>query len=70
MFDEIIFTHDKWKADVDILIDDSPDKLREFKEKSINNGNPICYKQTWNTECQKSMMSIDRLSDIIGKVFG
>jgi len=70
MFDKIIFTHDKWKADVDVLIDDSPDKLREFKEKSVNNGHPICMKQTWNTKCQKSMMSIDRLSDLIGNLFG
>ena len=30
MFDEYIFTHDKWKADVDVLIDDSPKNLREF----------------------------------------
>ena len=69
-FDEIHFTHHKWSRDVDILIDDSPKKLNEFKEKSIVGGNPVCFKQTWNTECQKTMMSIDRLSDIIGKVFG
>ena len=70
MFNEVIFTHDKWKADVDVLVDDSPDKLKEFKEKSVNNGNPICMKQTWNTKCQTSMMSIDRLSDLIGNCFG
>ena len=69
-FDKIIFTHDKWKADVDVLIDDSPDKMREFKEKSINNGHPICYRQTWNTKCHKKYMSIDRLSDLIGNCFG
>ena len=69
-FDKIIFTHDKWKADVDVLVDDSPDKMKEFKEKSVNNGNPICMKQTWNTKCQTSMMSIDRLSDLIGRCFG
>jgi 5'(3')-deoxyribonucleotidase len=69
-FDEIIFTHDKWKADVDILVDDSPDKMNEFKEKSINNGHPICYKQTWNTKCHTKYMSIDRLSDLIGNCFG
>ena len=69
-FDEIIFTHDKWKADVDVLIDDSPDKLREFKEQSINNGVPICYKQTWNTKCQETMISIDRLSDLMTKCYG
>ena len=70
IFDEIIFTHDKWKADVDVLVDDSPDKMNEFKEKSINNGHPICYKQTWNTKCQTKYMSIDRLSDLIGNCFG
>ena len=70
MFDEYIFTHDKWKADVDVLIDDSPKNLREFKKKSINDGQPICYKQTWNPECQKKYMTIDKLSDIMTRVFG
>ncbi len=69
-FEEIIFTHDKWKADVDVLVDDSPDKLREFKEKSINNGVPICYKQTWNKGCQKKMITINRLSDLMITCFG
>ena len=68
-FDEIIFTHKKHFANVDILIDDSPAKLSIFKKKSVNNGSPICFKQTWNVKSQKSNMSIDRLSDIIGKVF-
>jgi hypothetical protein len=27
-------------------------------------------KQAWNQDCQTKYMSIDRLSDIIGKVFG
>jgi len=70
MFDEIIFTHDKWSADVDVLIDDSPSKLKKFKDRSVAYGNPICMKQTWNTECQKKYMSIDRLSDIMTRVFG
>ena len=70
MFDEVHYTKEKWSVDVDVLIDDSPEKLNEIKEKSVNNGNPICYKQTWNTKCQTSMMSIDRLSDIMGRVFG
>jgi 5'(3')-deoxyribonucleotidase len=69
-FDEIIFTHKKHLADVDILIDDSPSKLFRFKKQSINDGSPICVKQTWNTECHTKMMTIDRLSDVIGKVFG
>ena len=41
-----------------------------FKKQSINDGSPICVKQTWNTECHTKMMTIDRLSDIIDKVFG
>ena len=69
-FDEIIFTHKKHLADVDVLIDDSPSKLFRFKKQSVNDGSPICVKQTWNTECHTKMMTIDRLSDIIGKVFG
>ena len=69
-FDEIIFTHDKWKADVDVLVDDSPKNMNKFAKKSINNGHPICYKQTWNTKCQTKYMSIDRLSDLIGNCFG
>ena len=69
-FKEKHYTHDKWSVDVDVLIDDSPEKLNIFKERSVAYGNPICMKQTWNTECQKSMMSIDRLSDIMTKVFG
>ena len=69
-FDEYNFTHDKWSIDVDVLIDDSPEKMNQFKEKSVANGNPICFKQTWNPECQTKYMTIDRLSDLIGKVFG
>ena len=69
-FDEIIFTHKKHLADVDILIDDSPEKLEKFTNESVNNGRAICMKQSWNKHCQNSTMSIDRLSDIIGKVFG
>ena len=70
VFDEMHYTHQKWKVDVDVLIDDSPEKLKSFKLKSILNGNPICYRQTWNTSCQNKYMTIDRLSDIIGKLFG
>ena len=69
-FKEKHYTHQKWSVDVDVLIDDSPKKLGMFKKKSVNNGSPIAFKQTWNTKSQKSKMSIDRLSDIIGKVFG
>ena len=68
-FDEKHYTHLKHLVDVDVLIDDSPSKLGRFKKQSVNNGTPIVFKQTWNTKSQKSKMSIDRLSDIIGKIF-
>ena len=64
------YTHKKWSVDVDVLIDDSPSKLGQFKKKSVNNGVPIVYRQTWNTKSQKSKISIDRLSDLIDKLFG
>ena len=69
-FKEKIYTHHKWAVDVDVLIDDSPEKLKIFKDRSVNYGNSICFKQTWNKECQDSTMSIDRLSDIMTRVFG
>ena len=69
-FDEIHYTKHKWAVDVDVLIDDSPEKLKEFKEKSVVGGTSICMKQSWNKECQDSSMSIDRLSDIMSLVFG
>ena len=67
-FDEMHYTHDKWSVDVDILIDDSPEKLKDFDEKSVNGGRAICMKQTWNKDCQKKYHSIDRLSDIMSLV--
>jgi len=69
-FDEIYFTHDKWSIDVDVLVDDSPTKLLNFKDRSIAYGTPICMKQTWNSELHDKMISIDRLSDLIGRCFG
>ena len=69
-FDEIHFTHDKWSIDVDVLIDDSPEKLDIFNDRSVAYGRPICYKQTWIPECQKKYMTIERLSDLVDKVFG
>ena len=70
MFDEVHYTKHKWAVDVDVLIDDSPEKLRKFRDRSVRDGVPICYKQSWNKECQESSMSIDRLSDIMTRVFG
>ena len=70
MFDEVHYTKHKWSVDVDVLIDDSPEKLKIFNDRSVNHGHSICYKQSWNKECQDSSMSIDRLSDIMKRVFG
>ena len=69
-FDERIYTHKKHLADVDVLVDDSPSKIGQFKKKSITGGVPIVFCQTWNTKSQKSKMTIDRLSDLIDKLFG
>ena len=69
-FEEIHYTQNKWAVDVDVLIDDSPAKLKKFNERSVNHGHSICMKQSWNKECQNSSMSIDRLSDIMTMVFG
>ena len=67
-FDEIHFTKQKWSIDVDVLIDDSPEKLDDFNKQSVTGGKSICMKQTWNTECHTKYMSIDRLSDLITKL--
>ena len=69
-FGEIHYTKNKWAVDVDVLIDDSPEKLEKFTNESVNNGQAICMKQSWNKECQNFTMSIDRLSDITTKLFG
>ena len=69
-FDEMYYTKEKWSIDVDFLIDDSPEKLDIFNDRSVNHGKPICYKQTWNTECHDKYMSIDKLSDIMTRLFG
>ena len=69
-FDEKIYTHKKHLVDVDVLVDDSPSKLGRFKKQSINNGVPICFRQTWNTKSQKSKLTIDRLSDLMYVCFG
>ena len=69
-FKEKHYTKQKWSIDVDVLIDDSPEKLDIFNDRSVAYGKPICYKQTWNQDSQKKYMSIDRLSDIMTRVFG
>ena len=69
-FDEIHYTKHKWSIDVDVLIDDSPEKLKDFNDRSVNYGRAICFRQPWNQNCQDYSMSIDRLSDIMTRVFG
>ena len=69
-FKEKHYTKEKWSIDVDVLIDDSPEKLEIFNERSVNYGKAICMKTTWNTECHKKYMSIDRLSDIVDRLIG
>ena len=64
MFDEIHYTKHKWSIDVDVLIDDSPEKLDDFDKKSVNGGTAICMEQSWNQECHTKYLSIDRLSDL------
>ena len=70
VFDEIHYTKHKWSIDVDVLIDDSPEKLDIFNDRSVAYGRPICFRQTWNQDSQKKYMTIERLSDLIGKCFG
>ena len=70
MFDEIHYTHDKWSVDVDVLIDDSPSKLEQFQYRSVNYGEAICMNQTWNENVRDKYIGIDRLSDIMTKVYG
>ena len=65
MFDEMHYTKHKWAIDVDVLIDDSPEKLEKFNAESVNQGEAICMKQSWNQECRKDYKCIDRLSDIM-----
>ena len=67
-FDEIHFTKHKWFIDVDVLIDDSPEKLYDFDKKSVTGGRAICMKQSWNQECHTKYKSIDRLSDLTTKL--
>ena len=45
-WDEIHFEKNKHLVDVDMLIDDSPEKLKDFRNKSVNTGIPVCMKQT------------------------
>ena len=70
VFDEIHYTKHKHLVDVDVLIDDSPEKLEKFADRSVNHGSAICYKQSWNQQCRDKGIAIDRLSDIMTRVFG
>ena len=69
-FDEIHFTKQKWSIDVDVLIDDSPEKLEKFEKESITGGTAICMKQSWNKDFSDThYMNIDRLSDITTRLY-
>ena len=70
VFDEMHYTKEKWSIDVDVLIDDSPEKLDILNDRSVAYGRPICMKTTWNEDSQKKYMTINRLSDIMTRVFG
>ena len=67
-FFERHYTKNKHLVDVDVLIDDSPEKLKKFNNESVTGGKAICMKQTWNQECHNMYMGIDRLSDLITKL--
>ena len=67
-WDGIQFTKEKHLVDVNVLIDDSPEKLEKFEKESVTGGRAICMKQTWNQECHNMYMGIDRLSDLITKL--
>jgi len=69
-FKEKHYTKHKWSIDVDVLIDDSPEKLQEFDERSVNYGRAICFKQSWNKDSQKKYMTINRLLDIMTRCNG
>ena len=69
-FKEKYYTNKKHLVNVDILIDDSPEKIKKFKNQSIMNGVPIVYKQPWNTKTQINRISINRLREITSLVFG
>ena len=69
-WDEMYYTKHKHLIDVDVLIDDSPEKLEKFADRSVNHGSAICYKQSWNQQCRDKGIAIDRLSDIMTRVFG
>ena len=62
-------TKQKWAVDVDVLIDDSPEKLEDFDKQSVNGGRAICMKQNLESRMLiPKYKSIDRLSDLITKL--
>jgi 5'(3')-deoxyribonucleotidase len=69
-WDEIHFEKNKHLVDVDVLIDDSPEKLEKFEKESVNHGTAICMKQSWNKDFSDThYMNIDRLSDIMTRLY-
>jgi len=67
-WDGIQFTKEKHLVDVNVLIDDSPEKLEKFNNESITGGTTICMKQSWNQECHTKYKSIARLSGLMIKI--
>ena len=69
-WDEIHFEKNKHLVDVDVLIDDSPEKLEKFEKESVKHGTAICMKQSWNKDFSDThYMNIDRLSDITTRLY-
>jgi|ETNmetMinimDraft_19_1059907.scaffolds.fasta_scaffold35150_3 5'(3')-deoxyribonucleotidase len=68
IFDQRYYISEKWMIDVNILIDDSPHKLKAFKQKSVSKGLSVRMDRLWNQSVSNSYLSISRLSDVIGIV--
>ena len=63
-FKELHFTSNKWKVDVDFLIDDKPKNLELFAKQSVSGGMPICFSQPWNTDLHDKYTTITSISEI------
>ena len=69
-FDHRHYIREKWLIDVDLLIDDSPHKLKAFKQKSVSSGLPVKMERLWNKSISENYVTIDRISKIIDLVDG
>ena len=70
VFDRKYYIREKWLIDVDLLIDDSPYKLKAFKQKSVSKGLPIRMDRLWNQSISDDYIGIGRVSDVINIVDG